>query len=198
MNSVTFSFNKSLDSSDLFKIERIPKEPELPQCYKGKFYTYPILPAEKNDDFVCIANRNDFSIKWYKIGEPIENFADSLGKSTMESLSLRDVKVFQPEDHNLNFPDLSLYSDQKLKDKLKGLGLSQKGSREDLFKRLADYKESPPKINSKQTNQHKFFKVAIAALSILALIGTHKRFGTLNPMNIYKQVFPRNIPQSSI
>jgi len=44
----------------------------------------------------------------------------------------------------------------------------------------------------------KRFKVAIAALSILALIGTRKKFGTLNPMNIYKQVFPKNIPQSSI
>jgi len=43
--------------------------------------------------------------------------------------------------------------------------------------------------------QKTFLKVAIAALSILALIGTHKKFGTLNPMNIYKQVFPRNIPQ---
>ena len=56
------------------------------------------------------------------------------------------------------------------------------------------FKEGPDRTPAKKSNL-KPFRIAIAALSILALIATHKKFGTLNPMNIYKQVFPRNIPQ---
>jgi hypothetical protein len=206
INLEDLSNQKQLDNTQIQTSKPNLQEPELPQCYKGKFYTYPISPAEKNDYFVCIANRDNCSIKWYPIGETIENFALSLGKTTMHMLSSRDIKVFQQEDHNMNFPDITFYNDQELKDKLEEYGLSQKGSREDLFKRLVDHKESPNEkqkvlniddfeINSKQANQKTFLKVAIAALSILALIGTHKKFGTLNPMNIYKQVFPKNIPQ---
>lgn len=51
------------------------------------------------------------------------------------------------------------------------------------------------KIQAQTRNLQTFLIVYILALTTLALIATHKKFGTLNAMHIYKQVFPRNIPQ---
>lgn len=38
-------------------------------------------------------------------------------------------------------------------------------------------------------------RVAITGLAILAIIATHKKFGTVNPKSIWKQIFHKHTPQ---
>jgi len=46
-----------------------------------------------------------------------------------------------------------------------------------------------------QTRKQAFNNLITRVVLLASIIATYKKFGTLNPMNIYKQVFPRNIPQ---
>ena len=178
----------------------VEDKPEMPECYEGKttHYKYPISAPEKSDKFVFVGNRDNMLANWYRIGAKIDKYAEALGNTTMSVFSDRNPKVFKAEDHNINLPDLSSCSDEALRLKLRELGLSEEGRRVELFKRLVDSKEAenqeliPDRIEPVEHDRATRRINKTALLLILGLMitaaATKKRYGTLSPRGIWRQI----------
>ena len=176
----------------------IAEKPEIPECYEGlnTHYKYPISAPEKDDKFVCIGNRQDFSVGWYRIGAKIDKYSEVLGSSTTNLFADREPKVFQADDHNKNLPDLSLASTEELKVQLRAFGLSEEGNRVDLFKRLVDAKESNQPRATRRINT----TALIGVLGVMTILfAAKKRYGTISPMGIWKQIRSKPpVPQQKV
>lgn len=138
-------FEDMSDASSVSSDHLLPEAPPMPEMYKG----FPISIPPEAENHVFMGNRDDFSTGWYSKGEPIENFGDGLGATSMEMLANRvesdrhfPTEIGSPM-HNFNTPDLSNMTDQELQTNLSKFYLPTSGTRPELFKRLVDAKEDP-------------------------------------------------------
>ena len=200
-------FEDDEKNQDVLKIQSfcrrlIAEKPEIPDCYEGAIthYKYPISAPERDDKFVCVGNRNDFSVGWYRIGAKIDKYSEVLGSSTTNLFADREPKVFQADDHNTNLPDLSLASTEELKVQLRLFGLSEEGDRVDLFKRLVDAKESNHPRAPLRTIRRINTTALIGVLGVMTILFAAKRqYGTISPRGIWKQIRSKPpVPQQKV